>query len=681
MKKQILGLIFISSLSACTLNFPVENSSKSPQEVGSTTVPEVRRTPVNLPPPPNPSNPQTIGVSTDTTHTNHSGSTTSTTSPHSNPTLVANNHNTDDFYIVMGQRYNVLRTSIGFVESGIASWYGDPFHGRKTSNGEVYDMYQMTAAHKHLPLPSMVEVTNVENGKRIVVRVNDRGPFVGTRVIDLSLAAAQALDMAEQGTAQVSIRGLDDHNQRLEQERYASATRPAFIQVGSYREINNARNFKQNLLRQGLSNTHVQQVRNRNGELMFRVQIGPLHSGAEYDQNIQRSLQTELTFMRKSNSLSNKLICLLFFCISSWSGINAASVVPEPPVIGAKNYLLIDANSGLILTEKNADERINPASITKIMTSYVVSDSIAQERINLQDEVFISENAYSAEGSRMFIEVNTKVSVEDLLNGLIVQSGNDAAIALAEHIAGSEKAFAELMNQYAKELGLSNTNYANSTGFTAENHYTTARDIATLSQALISKFPKDYELYKRKEFSYNGIDQKNRNSLLWRDDDIDGIKTGHTEAAGYCLAASAIKNNMRLISVVLGTKSSNARISASQTLLNYGFRFYESELLYTPDKDIMQQKIWKAEQEEIGLRVNKPVHVTIPRGRYRDLKISSNIPNQIIAPLNVNSEIGMLEIRLDDLLIAQSKLYPAEAVAEASFFKRTIDSVKLWFAD
>ena len=361
--------------------------------------------------------------------------------------------------------------------------------------------------------------------------------------------------------------------------------------------------------------------------------------------------------------------------------IQAANITPEPPTISASNYLLMDANSGYVLAEKNVDERINPASITKMMTSYVVADSVAKGRVNLKDEVVISEQAYTAEGSRTFVEINTRVKLEDLLRGLIIQSGNDAAIALAEHIAGNEAAFAELMNQYAKELGMNNTNYVNSTGFTADEHYTTAKDIAILSKALINDFPVHYAIYKEKEFTYNGIKQNNRNNLLWRDDDIDGIKTGHTEAAGYCLAASAVKNNMRLISVVLGTKSSNARVNASQTLLNYGFRFYEAKTIYKPKTDILTQKIWKAEQDEVALQVKHNVSVTIPRGRYQDLNISSNIPSQIIAPISANTVIGTLDVSLDGKSIARANLYAASNIEQAGIFKRAMDSVKLWFAD
>lgn len=352
--------------------------------------------------------------------------------------------------------------------------------------------------------------------------------------------------------------------------------------------------------------------------------------------------------------------------------------VPPAPKLAADNYLLWDANSGFVLAEQNIDERINPASITKIMTSYVVAAELASNSIALDDDVLVSEKAYKSGGSRMFIEVNKRVKVSDLLKGLVIQSGNDAAVALAEYVAGSESSFADLMNQYAVQLGMTNTNYTNSTGFTAEGHYTTARDIALLSKALIRDYPDHYSLYKQKEFEFNGIKQKNRNNLLWRDDAIDGIKTGHTEAAGYCLAASAEKNGMRLISVVLGTDSANARINQSQSLLNYGFRFYESQTIYTPNTKILEQKIWKAEQENIDLVVKAPVTITFPRGRYNDLTISSNIPKQLVAPIG-NEALGTVEISLDGKTLVSTPLFAAQAVEEAGIFKRMMDSIKMKF--
>lgn len=352
--------------------------------------------------------------------------------------------------------------------------------------------------------------------------------------------------------------------------------------------------------------------------------------------------------------------------------------VPPAPNIQARNYLLWDANSGFVLAEKNIDERSNPASITKVMTSYVIANEIANGSIQPTDEVLVSEKAYKTGGSRMFIEVNKRVSVDDLLKGLVIQSGNDAAVALAEHVAGTEEAFADLMNQHAANLGMTNSNFMNSTGFTDENHYTTARDIAILSKALIRDFPEHYKLYKQKEFTYNNIPQKNRNDLLWRDDAVDGIKTGYTEAAGYCLAASAEKNGMRLISVVLGADSPKARINQSQALLNYGFRFYESAELYQPGVKIMEQKIWKAEQDNVALTVKQPIVITFPRGRYQELKINSNIPNQLVAPIGTEP-LGNIEISLDGKVLANAPLYAQQPVAEAGFFKRMMDGIKMKF--
>jgi len=389
--------------------------------------------------------------------------------------------------------------------------------------------------------------------------------------------------------------------------------------------------------------------------------------------------------MNKLIPLKHILTTFLLLLVSSFH-VNALYAqntnfdVPPPPKLKASNYLLWDANSGHVLAEQNIDERINPASITKLMTSYVIAAELAAQRISLSDEVTISEEAYKTGGSRMFIEVNSKVKVKDLLKGLIIQSGNDAAVALAEYVAGSEESFVDRMNQYAQKLGMENTQYMNSTGFTAEGHYTSARDIALLSKALIRDYPEHYQLYSQKEFTFNKITQQNRNTLLWKDDAIDGLKTGYTEAAGYCLAASAEKNGMRLISVVLGTSSENARATQSQNLLNYGFRFFESQILYTANTEILQQKIWKAEQDKVSLGLKEPLVVTFPRGRYKDLIINSNIPKQIVAPLS-NEPLGVLEVRLDNQVLASVPLYSLSSVNEAGLFKRMLDSVKMKFDD
>ena len=353
--------------------------------------------------------------------------------------------------------------------------------------------------------------------------------------------------------------------------------------------------------------------------------------------------------------------------------------VPSAPQISAKNYLLWDANSGFVLAEKNIDERINPASITKIMTSYVVAAELASKRIALSDEVLVSEKAYKTGGSRMFIEVNKRVSVDDLLQGLVVQSGNDAAVALAEYVAGSEEAFADRMNLYARELGMTNTNYVNSTGFTADDHYTTARDIATLAKALILNYPEHYKRYAQKEFSYNGIKQNNRNNLLWRDDAIDGIKTGHTEAAGYCLAASAKKNGMRLISVVLGTDSANARINQSQTLLNYGFRFFRTERIYAAGETVQEARIWMGREQTLPLGVADDLFVTLPRDAFEDLTSQIELSEYIRAPARIGQEFGRSVLKSGDRVVGEVPLLALRKIDEGGIFQRMKDSVMRHF--
>jgi D-alanyl-D-alanine carboxypeptidase (penicillin-binding protein 5/6) len=278
-------------------------------------------------------------------------------------------------------------------------------------------------------------------------------------------------------------------------------------------------------------------------------------------------------------------------------------------------------------------------------------------------------------GSRSFIEVNTKVPVEVLLRGMIIQSGNDAAVALAEHIAGSEEVFAQMMNQYAQQLGMNDTNYRNSTGLPDPDHYTTARDIATLSAAIIREFPDHYKWYAEKEYTYNDITQHNRNKLLWRDSTVDGLKTGHTEEAGYCLAASAVRDDMRLITVVLGTRSENARAQETQKLLNYGFRFFETHQLYQPAQNITETKVWKGAAKQLSLGAAAPVSVTVPRGRYKELVATTNIQQPIVAPVQKGAVLGEVEIRLGDELIAKENLVAINGVEQGSWFRRLLDSI------
>ncbi|MGI9330395.1 MAG: D-alanyl-D-alanine carboxypeptidase family protein [Gammaproteobacteria bacterium] len=353
--------------------------------------------------------------------------------------------------------------------------------------------------------------------------------------------------------------------------------------------------------------------------------------------------------------------------------------VPSPPELGARGYILMDHSSGQILAAQNEHEHLDPASITKLMTAYAAFRALAEGQIKLDDEVPVSENAWRTPGSRMFIEVNTRVSVEDLLQGMIVQSGNDASVAMAEYLAGSEATFAQLMTQYAKELGMLNTQYRNATGLPAEGHQTTAADIARLASVIVTNYPEYYRWYSQREFTYNGITQKNRNALLWRDPSVDGMKTGMTDAAGYCLVSSAQREDMRLIAVVLGTKSPTARANDSQALLNYGFRFYETRLLYPVGDAITQARVWKGDQETMGLGVQQDIYVTIPRGSYDRLEAQLDLPQQLVAPVEPTDRLGTLRVSLADRTLMEANLFALNAVPEGTIWQRARDSVLLWF--
>ena len=365
----------------------------------------------------------------------------------------------------------------------------------------------------------------------------------------------------------------------------------------------------------------------------------------------------------------------LLFSVATISSAGMITPNPTAPSIAGTAHILQDYDSGHILMSENADERLPPASITKLMTSYVVSQEIHDGNIKLDDEVLISEKAWRMIGSRSFIEVNTKVTVEALLRGMIVQSGNDAAVALAEHVAGSEEVFAQMMNQYAQKLGMVNTNYQNATGLPGPEHYTTAHDIAILSAALIRDFPEHYQWYAEKEYTYNGITQHNRNKLLWRDNTVDGLKTGHTEEAGYCLSASAKRDGMRLIAVVLGTASENARAQEIQKMFNFGFRFFETHQLYAADEAITQTKVWKGQTDQLNLGLAQPLSITVPRGRYKDLQASTNIQQPAVAPVAKGTELGEVEIRLGDEVVATRKLVAVEEVEKGSWWRRILDSL------
>lgn len=351
---------------------------------------------------------------------------------------------------------------------------------------------------------------------------------------------------------------------------------------------------------------------------------------------------------------------------------------PAAPQLSASSYILVDFDSGEVIVEHEVDTRADIASITKLMTSYVVFQELASGNIGLEDIVVISENAWRTGGSRMFLEPGMEVTIEQLILGLVVQSGNDASVALAEHLGGTEEAFASIMNFYGEQLGMPNTNFVNSTGLPDPDHYSTARDVATLSKALIRDFPDYYRWYSEKEFTFNSIRQHNRNNLLWRDPAVDGLKTGHTEAAGYCLAASAKREGMRLISVVMGSASEQSRASESQSLLNYGFRFFETVQVYESGDKLTDAQVWKGLVEQVPLGLAEDIFLTIPRGRYDDLKPRLEMQAALQAPLEQGVAVGLVQIELDGETVASTNLVTLEAVAPAGFFGRAWDGMRLW---
>jgi D-alanyl-D-alanine carboxypeptidase (penicillin-binding protein 5/6) len=386
--------------------------------------------------------------------------------------------------------------------------------------------------------------------------------------------------------------------------------------------------------------------------------------------------KVRMSFLVKNNSAKNiALLMLMVMTLINAGFVHAAKPVPAPPEVAAKNYLLVDFSSGNVLAEKNADAKIEPASITKLMTAYVVYKEMDEDRLSMNDTVIISEKAWRMGGSKMFLDVNSEVTVHDLLKGLIIQSGNDASIALAEQIAGTEDAFVQLMNQYAVELGMDNTNFVNSTGWPDKKHLTSARDIATLAAAIIREFPEHYAWYAEKEYTYNEIKQYNRNKLLWSDNSVDGLKTGHTESAGYCLVASAIRSDMRVISVVLGTKSKKARASDSQTILNYGFRFYESHTLYDAEEVLSRPRVWSGEFEQLTVGLEEDLSVTIQRGAYDKLDAVMDIDKDIEAPVERGQKVGVVKVSLDGELLASVPLIALETVNEGSFLQKAKDYV------
>ncbi len=355
----------------------------------------------------------------------------------------------------------------------------------------------------------------------------------------------------------------------------------------------------------------------------------------------------------------------------------AAAPVPSAPPLAAKSHILLDYDSGYVLSSREPDLRVEPASLTKMMTAYVIFQELKAGHMRLDDKVRVSEKAWRMPGSRMFIEVDKRVSAEDLLKGMIIQSGNDASVALAEHSAGSEGAFAQLMNQYAKRLGLTDTHFVNSTGLPDPEHYTTAQDMATVARALIRDFPEQYQWHAIQKFTYNGITQYNRNKLLWRDKSVDGIKTGHTEAAGFCLVASAKRDGMRLISAVMGTESEKARARETQSLINYGFRFFQTRRLYKGREPLKQVRAWKGETEMIDVGLTDDLFVTVPRGQYKNLEASLQLDGQIIAPVEQGQRLGMLSLSLGGRRLFERPLVSLQTVEEGTLWRQLVDHVML----
>lgn len=371
-----------------------------------------------------------------------------------------------------------------------------------------------------------------------------------------------------------------------------------------------------------------------------------------------------------------QLLVLLSLIFSSQL---AALPIPAAPDLEAKSYHMIDFHSGEVLASKNADLKLAPASMTKIMTALIVFREVNQGNLNLDEKVRISEKAWRTPGSRMFIEVNKFVTIDELLHGMLVQSGNDATVALAEHIAGDEATFSKLMNQVAQQLGMANSHFTNSSGLPDDKHYSSARDLAILTHALIKESPTLYKINAIKEYTYNGITQQNRNKLLWRDDSVDGVKTGHTEDAGYCLVSSAVRDDMRLISVVMGTDSIAARNNVNQALLNYGYRFYTTHLLYKSQQTLADARVWKGAQQQLPVGLAEDLYLTVPRNQYKHLDASLELLPQLIAPIKKNQTVGTAIIKLKSDTVATRPLVALQDIAEGSLMQVLKDKALLMF--
>jgi len=354
-------------------------------------------------------------------------------------------------------------------------------------------------------------------------------------------------------------------------------------------------------------------------------------------------------------------------------------LIPAPPQIAGSSYVLMEPKSGHVIMENNSSERLPPASLTKMMTAYIVERELDEGRIAMGDMVPISVTAWQTGGSRTFVREGTSVSVEDLLRGVVIQSGNDASVALAEFVAGSEGAFVDIMNQQAELLGMTNTNFENATGLPSPNHYSTAQDMALLAQATINDYPETYPIYAEKQFTFNNIRQPNRNSLLWRDNSVDGLKTGHTEEAGYCLVASAERDNTRFIAVVMGARSAESRSQEVQKMLNYGFRYYQSERLFSAGQELIQSPVWGGTANTLSVGVREDVYVTISRGARNQLESVIDLDSVVKAPVSAGDELGRIKVSFEGEVLVDQPVLALVDVPEGGFFKRIWDAVKLFF--
>lgn len=371
-----------------------------------------------------------------------------------------------------------------------------------------------------------------------------------------------------------------------------------------------------------------------------------------------------------------KILSLLI--LSQSLMMQAQSFVPNPPELDLKSYILIEPNTNTVIAEFNSDAQIEPASMTKVMTSYVIADQISNDFIRLEDEVLISNKAWRMEGSRMFIEAGKRVPVSKLLKGIIIQSGNDASVAMAEYAGGTEDGFVDLMNAYAGSLGLRNSLFQNSTGLPDANHFTSTSDLAKLTASFIKNFPEHYAIYKEKQYTYNDIKQLNRNRLLWKDDSSDGVKTGHTESAGYCLIGSAKRGDMRLITVVAGSPSDNARFDSSQRLLEYGFRFFATQKQLSKDQALKDIRVWGGQSESVQIGSAEDVYITLPRMAFKNLTVNYNYKNNLKAPIQKGQVIGSIDIISEDKVVTTSELVALADVEAKGFFGRLWSSIWLW---